>query len=70
MVALAGMLRFVFFSSRTRSKICRLRIEFTEKDEARLCKYLAIRIPDKDAGGRKGRVVYMDMEGMVSESIS
>jgi len=52
------------------SKICRLRNEFTAEDEEHLCKYLAIRIPDKSAGGRLGKVVYLEMESMVSGPIS
>ncbi|RDB21111.1 hypothetical protein Hypma_011836 [Hypsizygus marmoreus] len=42
----------------------RTRTEYTEKDVSRLCRYLAMKIPDARAGGRTGNGVYKKLEEM------
>ena len=35
---------------------------FTEQDDQALCRYLALRIPYKEAGGRLGKAIYKEFE--------
>ena len=41
--------------------LCRRRVEFTDADEDNLCKWLALRVPYKEYGGRGGNGLYKDL---------
>lgn len=43
---------------------------FTEKEDERLCRYLAIRIPDKKSGGRSGNAIYKQLTELVCGSFN
>jgi hypothetical protein len=47
-----------------------IRKGFTDIDEMYLCEYLALRIPDKNEGGRLGNGVYKELCSNVGSSMT
>jgi hypothetical protein len=45
---------------------CLSRVKFTEEDDENLCHWLAMFIPDKDAGGRKGGNIFVSLMNAVT----
>jgi len=45
---------------------CLSRVKFTEEDDENLCHWLAMFIPEKDAGGRKGGNIFVSLMNAVT----
>lgn len=43
------------------------RTHFTDEDETNLCKWIALKIPFKETGGRTGNRLYQQLVEMVSK---
>lgn len=46
----------------------RTRAPFSEEQDYQLCRFIALRIPVKEAGGRTGAGIYKELEQLVSLS--
>jgi hypothetical protein len=53
---------------RPRSEGGRVRVNFADDEDERLCQYIAITIPTKRAGGRTGNQIYKELETLVRPS--
>ncbi|KAF5381106.1 hypothetical protein D9615_004132 [Tricholomella constricta] len=61
---LEGMVRHSLPVKKAMGGSLRRHKEYTPKDDEHLARYIALRIPDKEAGGRRGEGLYQELEAL------